>query len=327
MNTHTQELFNTILMTSVFVLVLSTWGICILLWFIQYVRRQRQVRRRLGLGDADAQRSQALQLWREGYTDRTEAQRAERKTLSSRLQKLRTDAGWRLPVPVVFLAVLAVASLAVVTAVMTGMGVWIGLAGAAVVITVFWVMTERRITARVSLFERQFVDSLGIAARALRAGHPLVGAFELISEEVGEPLGSIFGEICQEQALGLDLKDSIQRVAATCDNEDLKLFATAVGIQMDSGGNLAELMDTLASVMRSRMRLHRRVRVLTAQTQLSKRILVGLPLLLFVILNIVAPMYMQIFYTEWTGRYMLAATIASVLLGIWLMSRLSVLRY
>ncbi|RPJ37217.1 MAG: hypothetical protein EHM35_06780, partial [Planctomycetaceae bacterium] len=184
-----------------------------------------------------------------------------------------------------------------------------------------------RIAARVSLFERQFVDSLGIAARALRAGHPLIGAFQLIAEEVGDPLGSIFGEVCQEQSLGLDLQDSIQRVAANCDNVDLKLFATAVGIQMNSGGNLAELMDTLASVMRSRMRLHRRVRVLTAQTQLSKRILVALPFLLFIILNIVAPTYMQIFYKEWTGRYMLVATVVSVLFGVWLMRRLSVLRY
>jgi len=322
-----QELLNTILMTSVFVLVLSTWSICVMLWFIQYVRRQRQVRKRLGMGDADTQRSQALQLWREEYGGRSEAERAERKTLLSRLEKLRVDAGWKSPAPVVFLVVLTVASLAIAGAIMMRLGIWIGLAGAAVVITIFWMMTERRITSRVAQFERQFVDSLGIAARALRAGHPLVGAFQLIAQEVDDPLGSVFGEICQEQALGLDLQDSIQRAASTSDNVDLKLFATAVGIQITSGGNLAELMDTLASVMRSRMRLHRRVRVLTAQTQMSKRILIALPFMLFAILNIVAPAYMQMFYKEWTGRYMLAATIASVLFGFWVMSRLSVLRY
>ncbi len=322
-----QELFNTVLMASVFVLVLSTWSICVVLWFIQYVRRHRQVRRRLGIGDADTQRSQALQLWREEYKDRSETDRAPKKTLLSRLAKLRADAGWKASAPVVFLCVLGVASLAVAAAVMMRMGIWIGLSAAAVVIAIFWMLTERRITSRVALFERQFVDSLGIAARALRAGHPLVGAFQLISEEVDDPLGSLFGEICQEQALGLDLQDSIQRVASSTDNVDLKLFATAVGIQISSGGNLAELMDTLAAVMRSRMRLHRRVRVLTAQTQMSKRILIALPFLLFIILNIIAPAYMQMFYSEWTGRCMLAATVASVLLGIWMMSRLSVLRY
>ncbi len=77
------------------------------------------------------------------------------------------------------------------------------------------------------------------------------------------------------------MESSIRRVADVSHNADLKLFATAVSIQLSSGGNLAELMDTLATVMRSRVRLHRRVRVLTAQTNMSKRILIGLPILLF----------------------------------------------
>jgi tight adherence protein B len=323
----TQELLNTILMTAVFVLVFSTWSICVVLWFIQYVRRQRQVRKRLGLGDAETQRSQAMQLWREEYAAKEGASHGARETVRARLERLRADAGWKAPVPLVFLALLSVMALVVVAMVMVGLGVWVGFAGAAIVATLFWVSTERRIVARTALFERQFVDSLGIAARALRAGHPLIGAFQLIAQEVANPLGEMFGEICQEQALGLDLQDSIQRVAGTAENPDLKLFATAVGIQMNSGGNLAELMDTLAAVMRSRVRLHRRVRVLTAQTQLSKRILIGLPVLLFIVLNITAPTYMEMFYKTWTGRYMLAATVASTLLGIWLMSRLSILRY
>jgi len=285
------------------------------------------LRRRLGIGDAETQRAQALQLWRQEYTAKDEADPKKRKGLLSRIEKLRTDAGWRAPAPVIFLCVLSVAGLVLAAAVMLDMGVWIGLAGAAVVFTAFWISTERRITARVARFEQQFVDSLGIAARALRAGHPLIGAFQLVAQEVGDPLGGIFGEICQEQALGLDLQDSIQRVATAADNVDLKLFATAVTIQMNSGGNLAELMDTLATVMRSRMRLHRRVRVLTAQTQMSKRILIAIPIVLFILLNVTAPTYMQTFYKTWTGRYMLAFTTASILFGIWLMKRLSVLRY
>ena len=324
---NSQELLNTILMTAVFVLVFSTWSICVVLWLAQYIRRQRQMRRRLGIGDEDTQRAQALQLWREEYVARSETDQAQDKSLRAWLEKLRADAGWRAPVPIILLSVLSMATLVVVVTVALGTGVWIGLAGAAVVITVFWVVTERRIVSRVALFERQFVDSLGIAARALRAGHPLVGAFQLISQEVDDPLGGIFGDICQEQALGLDLKDSIQRVASTNHNVDLKLFATAVSIQMDSGGNLAELMDTLATVMRSRMQLHRRVRVLTAQTQMSKRVLMALPVLLFIVLNMLAPMYMRTFYETWTGRYLLGGMVTSVLLGAWLMSRISILRY
>ena len=171
------------------------------------------------------------------------------------------------------------------------------------------------------------MDSLGIAARALRAGHPLVGAFQLVAQEVGDPLAKLFGEICQEQALGLDLEGSIRRVANASRNPDLKLFATAVTIQLSSGGNLAELMDTMANVMRSRIRLHRRVRVLIAQTAMSTRILVILPIVLFTILNIIAPEYMQLFYTTWSGRYLLTGTVLTVLFGMWFMAKLSVIRY
>jgi tight adherence protein B len=322
-----QQLINRILMVSVFVLVFCTWSTCVILWVIQYIKQQRRVRQRLGIGDAETQKAQALQLWREGRRTGGRREYSERDSLAARLERLRTQAGWKTPVPAVFLMVMAVAALALTVALILGGGVWLGLGAAVIVVAGFWALTERRIAMRIALFERQFVDSLGIAARALRAGHPLVGAFQLITEEVDDPVGSLFGEICQEQALGLDLQDSLQRVANASHNVDLKLFATAVRIQMSSGGNLAELMDTLATVMRSRMRLHRRVRVLTAQTQMSKRILIGLPILLFLMLNVVAPMYMQSFYKTWTGRYMLAATVTGVLLGMWLMRRLSVLRY
>jgi tight adherence protein B len=322
-----QGLINAILMAAAFGLVFSAWSICMVLWIIQYVRRQRQVRKRLGLGGPEAQQSQALQLWREGYEALSETGEVKKETFRQRMARLRADAGWRLPAYAVFLAVAALAGLALTAAVMLGVGIWIGMAAAAVVLLAFRLHTERRISKRAGLFERQFVDSLGIAARALRAGHPLVGAFQLIAAEVDDPLGSIFGGICQEQALGLDLQESIRRVADSSRNADLKIFATAVTIQLGSGGNLAELMDSLAAVMRSRMRLHRRVRVLTAQTQMSKRILIGLPILLFLILNIIAPTYMHSFYVTWSGRYMLAATIGSILLGTWMMGKLSILHY
>jgi tight adherence protein B len=322
-----QELLNTILMYAVFVLVFSAWSMCVVLWVVQYIRRQQQVRQRLGVGGLEVQRSQALQLWRAQREGRRRLSRTRKETWSERLERLRLDAGWKGSASLVLLGVAAVAGLASATMYVLGFGVWLTVGVAVAILAVFWVVTKKRIAAHVALFERQFVDSLGIAARALRAGHPLVGAFQLVATEVGDPIGRIFGEVCQEQALGLDLESSIRRVADTSHNADLKLFATAVRIQLNSGGNLAELMDTLANVMRSRIRLHRRVRVLTAQTNMSKRILMGLPILLFVILNIIAPAYMALFYADWSGRCLLAGTVASVLLGAWLMEKLSVIRY
>jgi tight adherence protein B len=322
-----QEIVNTVLMSAVFVLILSAWGICVVLWVIQYAKRQRQLHQRLGVGGPEAQRSQALQLWRVECETHKRSSHRQRETLAERLERLRVDAGWKASAPLVFLGVLAVAGLAFAATHTLGYGLWLASGVSGAVLVVFWTVTKRRITARLVSFERQFVDSLGIAARALRAGHPLVGAFQLVAQEVGDPLARLFGEICQEQALGLDLESSIRRVAESSHNADLKLFATAVSIQLSSGGNLAELMDTLANVMRSRIRLHRRVRVLTAQTDMSKRILIGMPILLFLILNVIAAEYMQLFYTTWAGRYMLTGTVISVLLGAWLMEKLSVIRY
>ena len=178
-----------------------------------------------------------------------------------------------------------------------------------------------------ALFERQLVDALGISARALRAGLPLLGSFQLISEEIDKPVGDIFYRICHEQLLGLDMKDSIRKVARNVYNPELKLFATAVAIQLQSGGNLADLMDSLASVIRTRMRLNRRVRVLTSQTQFSKRVLIALPLILFLIINIISPQYMEIFYTTTSGKWMLAIMASMVLFGTWVMNRLAILRF
>ncbi len=322
-----QEILNTVLMAAVFVLVFSAWSICVVLWIVQYLKRQGQLRRRLGVGGLDVHKSQALQLWRAEYETRRRSERSPRETLSARLERLRSEAGWKTSAPVVLLLVVLVAGGAFAAVSALGYGAWLAVGVAGAVLVTFYVVTKKRIAAHVALFERQFVDSLGIAARALRAGHPLVGAFQLVAQEVGDPLARLFGEICQEQALGLDLEGSIRRVADASHHADLKLFATAVSIQLSSGGNLAELMDTLATVMRSRIRLHRRVRVLTAQTTMSTRILIILPIVLFTILNIIAPEYMQLFYTTWSGRYLLTGTVLSVLFGMWLMSKLSILRY
>jgi tight adherence protein B len=324
-----QQLLNTIALVSIFVLLFSGWTICVLLWMVQYARRRKKIRRRLGFEmDEETRKAETMQLWREEYQARRAAAKKQRKeTLGERLERLRADAGWKRAAPVVLAAVGGLAALACALPILAGYSWMIGVLAAVAILVVFRILTAQRIERRINLFERQFLESLGIAARALRAGHPLVGAFQAISEEIGEPVGPLFGEICQEQALGLDLRDSIRRVADTTRNTDLKLFATAVSIQMTSGGNLADVMDDLSAVMRQRMRLNRRVRVLTASTRLNRNTLLAIPVLLFAALNVVSAEYMGVMYTTTPGRIMLMATIAGMLLGAWVMAKLSVLKY
>jgi tight adherence protein B len=324
-----QQLLNTIALVSIFVLLFSGWTICVLLWMVQYARRRKRIRRRLGFEmDEETRKAETMQLWREEVQARRAGAKKERKeTLGERLERLRADAGWKRPAPVVLASVGSLAMLACALPILAGYGWMVGVLAGVAVLVVFRILTVKRIDHRINLFERQFVESLGIAARALRAGHPLVGAFGAISEEIGEPVGPLFGEICQEQALGLDLRDSIRRVAETTRNTDLKLFATAVSIQMTSGGNLADVMDSLSAVMRQRMRLNRRIRVMTASTRMNRNTLLAVPVLLFAFLNLSSPDYVSVMYTTTLGRILLIATVAGMLFGAWVMAKLSVLKY
>lgn len=320
-------MLNTIVMASVFVLVFSAWTICVLLWVVQYARRRKRFRQRLGLPEDQSQRSQALQLWRDDYQTRRGTVKLPRQTLSHRLERLRVSAGWKTPAHLVILAVGGIAALVCVTIILLGFRIWLALSVALAIMAGFHTVTKQRIAHRITLFETQLVDALRIAARALRAGHPLTGAFQAISDEIADPVGPIFGDICQQQTLGVDLQESIRKVADSARNGDLKLFATAVSIQMTTGGNLADVMERLVEVMRSRMRLNRRVRILTASTKASKNALLAIPVLLFLLLNVMSPEYLEPMYSSYAGRAMLVGTVISMLFGASVMGKLSQIKY
>ncbi len=323
-----QKLLDTILIASIFVLVFSTWTICVLLWMVQYNRRRKRLQQRLGLGlDEETRRSDTLQLWRDEYRTRRPAAARGRQTPREYLERLFSDAGWKGSVSMILLAAVGIALLPALIAVAFGFGWWLGILIFGGILVAFWMTTKSRVNSRIGKFERQFVESLGIAARALRAGHPLIGAFQSIATEIPEPVGVIFAEICQGQALGLDLRDSLRQVADKSRSSDLKLFATAVSIQMTTGGNLADVMDSLALVVRTRTRLSRRIRVLTASTRMNRNTLLAVPILFFVFMNIASPDYVEVMYTTFAGRVMLAATAVGMLFGAWIMSKLSELKY
>jgi tight adherence protein B len=202
-----------------------------------------------------------------------------------------------------------------------------GLACAAALLLGAWFYLQHCINRRAAAFERQFVDALDLAARSLRAGHPLLGAFRLISEEIPDPVGTVFMEICQQQALGLSLDEALEGVAAKATNDDVRIFCTSVVIQLRSGGNLAHMMDRLAFVIRDRMRVSRKVRVLTAQTQLSKRLLLALPVVVFFAMHLVNAEYVRILYTTSKGQIILGIAVCGLVLGAWVMNRLCMLRY
>ncbi|WP_306152747.1 type II secretion system F family protein [Roseovarius sp. MMSF_3281] len=144
---------------------------------------------------------------------------------------------------------------------------------------------------RMSMFEEQLPDAIELMVRSLRVGHPFSSALGIVATEVADPLASEFGMIADEAAYGRDMGEALKDMAERLDMQDLRFLAVAVTIQQQSGGNLAEILDGLAKVIRSRFRLFRRVKAITAEAQWSGKFLSGFPLLALVGINILDPNY------------------------------------
>lgn len=323
------QTINSYISISLFLLVVSVWCIGVLLWLGRYLFKLEAVRRRLGLTSNANKDSETLRLWRDMQIEQAPKETTEKETftLTQRFNHWIKSAGWKVPFRAVIFGVLGIAVFAFIVIYNLMGSVWLGGCGVLTTIYIFFQYAQTRIMKRANLFERQLVDSLGIAARALRAGHPLVGAFQLIAEEISDPVGVIFRQIVQEQAFGSDLKGSLKKAATDTRNTEFKLFSTAVTVQVQSGGNLADLMDSLSSVIRSRIWLNKRIRVLTAQTQFSKMVLIIMPIFMFFLLNAINPEYMEPLYTTSMGNFLLVLMFVNIMLGSWLMNKLAKIKY
>lgn len=322
-----RQTITVIVMAAVFGLVFCIWCICVLLWFGQTLARSRFARNRLGIAREETGEAQTSQLWRDKKQEQAGVTSRKTVTLQERLETLRTVTGWRTPAHMVLFGVGAASLLGFLLVFAAGGSTMLAVGVAAAVVILFWRYVLVCTSKYHVLLDMQFIDGLGICARALRAGLPLLGSFQLISEEIDKPIGDIFDRICREQMMGKDFGASIKKVAETVPSPEFKLFATSIAIQLQSGGNLADLMDSLASVVRSRIRLNKRIRVLTAQAQLSKKILSGLPVFMLIMLTFLNPEYMSTFWTTTIGTYMLVVMVVMILIGTWIMGKLAVIKF
>ena len=139
-------------------------------------------------------------------------------------------------------------------------------------------------------------------ARALRAGHSVVGAMEMLAENAQEPAASEFGEIFKQQNLGLPMRDALMQLLDRVPSADLRVLVTAILVQKDTGGNLAEILDRTVFVIRERLRIQGEIQVQTAQGRLTGWILSALPVVMLVLLNLVNPGYSSILLSDPFGR-------------------------
>ena len=158
-------------------------------------------------------------------------------------------------------------------------------------------------------FEQLFPQAIDLLARAVRAGHSLNTALELIGDELAEPVGGEFRKLFEEQKFGLPVREALLNLAERVPLVDVKFFITSVMLQRETGGNLAEILDKLSYVIRERFKILRQVQVFTAQGRMSMRILMALPPAMVVVLGALNPPLMRVLFTDPLGHVLIVAGI------------------
>ncbi|HEY8608160.1 MAG TPA: type II secretion system F family protein [Noviherbaspirillum sp.] len=174
----------------------------------------------------------------------------------------------------------------------------------------------RRTAARRTLLEQQLPEALDLISRALRAGHAFLPSVKLASEEVPAPLGDEFRALYNEVNYGIPMQEALRNLAARVPGTDIGFFVVAVQIQRETGGNLTDLLDTIARIVRERLKLLAQVKVYSAEGRLSAWILGVLPFALGAVLHLINPGFMQVLWEDAGGRRMLMTVLVLMVAGI-----------
>jgi tight adherence protein B len=175
---------------------------------------------------------------------------------------------------------------------------------------------------RFDKFQEGLPEALDLMVNALRAGHSLIAAMGLVARECADPIGCEFKACFEEQNYGLEMKAAFDNMIVRVSVQDLKIVATAIMIQKESGGNLAEVLDKTAHVIRERFRLKRQIRTHTAQGRLTGIVLTLLPVGLGIVLYFLNPELMSLLWTTEIGRKLMWAAFGGILLGGFIINKI-----
>ena len=178
-----------------------------------------------------------------------------------------------------------------------------------------YMLVRFRANVRVRKLEEQLPDAIDLMGRAMRAGHPLSAGFKMVADELSEPMASEFRQVFEEQRFGLPLDDSLLSLGSRVRISDMRILITAILIHRTVGGNLAEVLDNIAALVRERFKLRRQLRVITAQGRMSGYVLGFLPIVLGFAIWTLNPEYMAPIFEESVGHYMLFGAVVFQILG------------
>ena len=244
------------------------------------------------------------------------------------LRRLRAQSGLVMPLPRFLGITTGIAFAAALLAVWFGLPLIAALAVLLVVAAILPLMALRTLrNRRHKMFGIQLPEALELITRGLKAGHPVPVAVAMVAREMPDPIGTEFGMVADEVTYGSDMVTALQNLFQRVGHEDLPLFVTAVAIQSQSGGNLREILDGLSQVIRERGKLRRKVRSISTEGRMSAYILTAVPALLACAMMVLMPeMYMSVIDEPMTW-YMLAGTLAWLVLGNAIMFRMANFRF
>ena len=217
----------------------------------------------------------------------------------------------------------------IVSAILFGVGFMLvgrsplfGWAGLVLGFFIPYAYASHRRAKRFQQFEEKFPEAIDTLARAVRAGHAFTTALELIASEVSEPVAGEFRQLFEEQKFGLPVRDALINLADRIPLVDVKFFVTAVMLQRETGGNLAEILDNLSYVIRERFKILRQVRVHTAQGRLTMVLLMALPPTIVVVMMIMNPSFIQPLFTDPMGHALIVGGITLQTLGYFVIRKI-----
>jgi tight adherence protein B len=239
-------------------------------------------------------------------------------SFTERLQTMLEQANlpWAASRVLVNLTLIASVLLAALVALRLPIVAGLGAVAAVYVLPILYLGFRRK--RRLNKLVAQLPDVFELLSQALRAGHSLASGTQVVATEMADPAGTEFGRVFHEQNLGLKIEDALTNLAERTDMLDVRLFVTAVLIQRQTGGDLAEVLDKISDVIRDRIKLHGTVLALTAEGRLSGYVLLALPFVVFLAMLKINYDYAQLLWSHPTGQMMAMFAIVSMIMG-WVM--------
>lgn len=197
-------------------------------------------------------------------------------------------------------------------------GLILGLAAA----NIPYISLRMKRRARLQRFATVLPDAIDLLGRALRAGHAVTAAIEMVAREVPDPVGTEFRRVFEEQNFGLPIREALLNLAKRVPVPDLQFLVTAMLVQKETGGNLAEVLDKAGAVIRERSRLLGQLKIYTAQGRLTGWILGLLPFIVFGLMNFLNPGYARTLIDDPTGRMFIWGGLGLMAIGIWLIRKI-----